>query len=206
MGFGDFPAFLARTTGRTLVSADRCYILYSLARQALTLGGEVWECGVYKGGTAAMLAEIMTRTTPAGQVQQQRLRLFDTFSGMPETDPEKDHHSRGDFGDVSIEDVQKAVGQADFITYHKGWIPETFKGLERSRITFAHIDVDIYKSVLDCCEFIFPRLKAGGFMVFDDYGFPTCAGARIAVDEYFLNMDVVPLVLPTGQALVFKSN
>jgi O-methyltransferase len=42
-------------------------------------------------------------------------------------------------------------------------------------------------------------------MVFDDYGFPTCPGARVAVDEYFRETAAYPLVLPTGQAVVFKS-
>jgi O-methyltransferase len=59
--------------------------------------------------------------------------------------------------------------------------------------------------VLDCCHFIYPRLLAGGFMVFDDYGFPSCFGARQAVDEFFAGRPEVPLVLPTGQAVVFKA-
>ncbi len=42
-------------------------------------------------------------------------------------------------------------------------------------------------------------------MVFDDYGFPTCPGARQAVDEFFEGTKSVPLVIPTGQAIVFKS-
>lgn len=153
-----------------------------------------------------MLAEIIAKIAPGGPVRQRRLRLFDTFAGMPETDPEKDQHRRGDFGDTSLDKVRSVVGDAEFITYHQGVIPDTFKGLESSRISLAHVDVDIYKSVMDCCEFIFPRLVSGGFIVFDDYGFPSCAGARRAVDEFFRDTDIVPLVLPTGQALAFKSN
>jgi O-methyltransferase len=41
-------------------------------------------------------------------------------------------------------------------------------------------------------------------IVFDDHGFPTCPGARAAVDEFFRSLACVPLCLPTGQALVFK--
>jgi O-methyltransferase len=93
----------------------------------------------------------------------------------------------------------------DFIHFHKGLIPETFLGLEESRIAMAHVDVDIYSAVRACCEFIFPRLRVGGFMVFDDYGFPTCPGARTAVDEFFVGRSATPLVLQTGQAVVFKS-
>jgi O-methyltransferase len=66
------------------------------------------------------------------------------------------------------------------------------------------VDVDILDSVKACCEFLYPRLQAGGFLVFDDYGFPSCPGARQAVDRYFRDKREVPLVLPTGQAVVFR--
>jgi O-methyltransferase len=42
-------------------------------------------------------------------------------------------------------------------------------------------------------------------MVFDDYGFKSCPGARAAVDEYFKERNAMPLVLNTGQAIVIKS-
>jgi O-methyltransferase len=202
VGFGEFSAFHRRAASNTLVSADRCYILYSLARQALGLRGDFWECGVYKGGTAAMLAEIIART-PSGP--RHRLHLFDTFTGMPDTDPNKDMHHCGDFGDTSLEEVRAVVGHEEVVSYHQGFIPDTFNGFELSQISLAHVDVDIYQSVLDCCCFIFPRLTPGGFMVFDDYGFPSCPGARAAVDEYFRETGAYPLVLPTGQAVIFKS-
>ncbi len=202
IGFGDFPAFHQRTIHHTLVSPDRCYVLYSLAQQALGLAGDFWECGVYKGGTAAMLAEIIASMAP---LENKHLHLFDTFSGMPDTDPDKDLHRLGDFADTSVEGVRSLVGHDEIVRYHQGFIPDTFKDLKYSKISFAHVDVDIYQSVLDCCKFIFPRLTFGGFMVFDDYGFPSCPGARAAVDEYFFETNTYPLVLPTGQAVIFKS-
>ena len=74
-----------------------------------------------------------------------------------------------------------------------------------SRVAFAHVDVDVYQSVWDCCEFIYPRLTTGGVMVFDDYGFPTCPGARKAVDEFFANKPETPIILQTGQAIAIRS-
>jgi O-methyltransferase len=202
LGLGEFPRFLRRTEGNTLVSADRCYILYSLARQALNIEGEFWECGVYKGGTAALLAQVLA-DLPA--TLRRNLRLFDTFQGMPEVDSARDLHSAGDFADTSVQAVKAVVDHDHQVFYHQGFIPETFAGLEPARIAFAHVDVDIYKSVQDCCKFIFPRLSRGGFIVFDDYGFRTCPGARAAVDEYFQGTGFIPLVLPTGQAVIFKN-
>ena len=46
----------------TLVSADKCYILASLVTQAIKLSGEVWECGVYRGGTAMLLGNRIAET------------------------------------------------------------------------------------------------------------------------------------------------
>lgn len=199
LGYGEFRGLHERASRTSLVGPDRCYVLYCLAKQAIRLPGEYWECGVYKGGTASMLAEILFRQN------RRPLRLFDTFSGMPATDPSYDLHSAGDFGDTSLEAVRLNVGHDEIVSYHQGLIPDTFNGLEDSAICFAHVDVDIHRSVLDCCAFIYPRLVRGGFMVFDDYGFDTCPGAKAAVDQFFQGTGIVPLVLATGQALVFKS-
>jgi len=181
----------------TLVSIDRCFVLATLVEQAAQLNGEIWECGVYKGGTAMLLVERLRNANRA-------LRLFDTFEGMPQTSPEKDIHKIGDFSDTSIDAVRSRVC-GDFIHFHQGIIPDTFAGLESSRISFAHVDLDIYTAIMASCEFIFPRLCVGGFMLFDDYGFASCPGARAAVDDFFANSNTKPLVVTTGQAIVFKS-
>ena len=146
-----------------------------------------------------MMAAILTESCPS-----KRLYLFDTFEGMPETDADKDWHKQGDFSDTSLETVSAYVGHADLCVVCKGSIPETFAGLESAQVAFAHIDVDIYKSIIDCLQFIWPRVTFGGFVVLDDYGFPSCRGARAAVDEFFSREACVPLCLPTGQAVVFK--
>jgi O-methyltransferase len=41
-------------------------------------------------------------------------------------------------------------------------------------------------------------------MLFDDYGFWSCPGARQAVDEFFADKPEAPFALPTGQALVAR--
>src|SRR4029077_4080531 len=117
---------------------------------------------------------------------------------MPETDPSRDIHSKGDFWDTS------ESGLDEIGIVRQGFIPDTFAGLESSSISFAHIDVDIYKSVMYCVSFIWPRLSFGGVIVCDDYGFDSCPGARGAIDEFFSSTKCIPLCLPTGQALMFK--
>jgi O-methyltransferase len=192
-------SYYSVAAARTLVSPDRCYVLCVLLKQALALDADIVECGVYKGGTAAMLAKIIVESG-----HPRRLFLFDTFSGMPKTDKDLDLHKEGDFADTSAEEVEKFVNAPGIAFLKKGFIPTTFSGLESNRFSFAHIDVDIYQSIVDSLVFIWPRLLSGGFIVFDDYGFPSCPGARRAVDDFFIGTATRPLCLPTGQAVVFK--
>ena len=200
-GYGEFAEYLKLAEPYTLVSPERLYVLCSLAKNAARMQGDFWECGVYKGGTARMLAAFLRRNAGPGV----RLHLFDTFAGMPPTDRGVDFHREGDFSDASLEAVRCAVGDDERVEFHPGWIPESFRNLPETPIAMAHVDVDIYRSVRDCCEFIYPRLQPGGVMVFDDYGFPTCPGARKAVDEFFAGKPEFPIVLGTGQALVIRS-
>ena len=186
----------------TVVSRDRCHILFDLARQALELGGAWIECGVYQGGTAMILATVLRESG-----LNIPLHLFDTFQGMPETDPKLDIHQKGDFSNTDIQSVKdrlRSVNDEQVIEFHPGLIPDTFPALALGRISLAHIDVDIFKSTFDCCEFIYPRLVPGGFLLFDDYGFPRCPGAKKAVDEYFSHTPETPTILSTRQALVTK--
>jgi O-methyltransferase len=195
-GFQRYYELAAR---HSLVSSDRCYVLDRLTRHAFHLPGHFWECGVYKGGTASLLVALLRE-----QASAKKLHLFDTFEGMPQTDAEKDLHEKGDFSDTSLAEVQAHVDGGEIATFHPGFIPDTFVGLESELIAFAHIDVDIYKSVIDCLDFIYPRLSPGGVIVVDDYGFPSCPGARRAVDDFFAVRPEVPLCLTTGQAIVFR--
>jgi O-methyltransferase len=199
LGYGEFGPLFSEIRQFTLVSSARAWIIYSLAKQSLSVSGNFYEAGVFRGGIALLLRKVLEKKSGDRQ-----LRLFDTFAGMPQTNAQKDIHQEGDFSDTSLEGVQSLVGTPAFVTYHPGFIPASFAGLEFDIIAFAHIDLDIYQSILDSCHFIYPRLSSGGVIVFDDYGSMSCPGAREAVDRFFADKPEVPLVLPTGQAIVFK--
>lgn len=183
----------------TLVSRDRCYVLWKTLQQAVQLEGEFIECGVFRGGTALLEAK-----TLQAHSQNRALHLFDSFSGMPTTIQGIDRFEPGDFSNTSAEVVRQLFAPYPSTTIHVGFIPETFAGLQIDRIAWSHIDVDLYQSVRDCINYIYPRLVPGGYMIFDDYGFPSCTSARRAVDEAFSSLPEMPLCLPTGQCLVIK--
>lgn len=154
----EFKRLYAEISRYTLVSPDRCQILFSCALQASAIDGDFIECGVYRGGTA-MLIQRALRSAQADS--DKRLLLFDTFEGMPENAAAGDSYRVGEMSDTSYEAVLKRVS-AERVLVFKGRIPDTFASLRDERFAFAHVDVDIYQSIKDCCEFIYPRLNPGG--------------------------------------------
>jgi O-methyltransferase len=184
----------------SLVSPDRMFMLLQWLDFALSAPGEVAEFGVWRGGTALLLHGHLSARAPG-----RTLHLFDSFAGLPEANPAKDnHHRKGDLVDTSEAAVRGLFAGATDVVIHPGRFEETVAAVQDQRFCFAHIDADLYSSVLFASDFIFPRLNPGGVIVYDDYGFRTCAGAKAAVDEYFAKVAARPVYLTTGQCVAIK--
>lgn len=202
------PAFVEsarEVKGNTGITVQSLYTLVHFLKQSLWLEGDVAECGVWRGGSSKLL-----RREILASESVKRLYLFDSFDGMAVVSAQKDRHNIADFKDTSLGHVQKVVCGSEgddpksIAVFRKGWIPQTFEGLEDRRFCFAHIDLDLYDSILDSLAFIYPRLSSRGIIIFDDYGFASCPGARKAIDEFFSDKPEKPFVLGTGQALITK--
>jgi hypothetical protein len=181
-----------------MVDVVRGYMLYQFLRDVCNLEGAVAEVGVWRGGTS----QLMTAVLPHKETY-----LFDTFAGLPEISPDfdRDYHSKGQFSDTSDEDVRRLFSKQEMVKVIKGVFPLSVKDNERypANFCFVHIDVDLYQSAKDCCEYFYQRLVPGGVMIFDDYGFGTCPGVRQAVDEFFKSR-YGHFYVPTGQYVVVK--
>ena len=150
-----FDQLFESIKGHTLVDKDRCFMIYQLMRHASCIPGDVAEVGVYKGGTAKLIAK---------SCGSHSVFLFDTFEGMLEADSKKDLHKAGDFADTSEEKVKQFLGDCPNAKTIKGFFPETGEDYENRKFCFVYIDVDIYKSIRDCCEFFYPRMNVGGII------------------------------------------
>ena len=192
-----FNNIWAQLDGITIVDKVRCFMIFQLAHQVSRITGDIVEVGVYKGGTAKLLGRIF-------ESSGKTIHLFDTFSGMPSTDPNKDLVKEGDFGDTSFEGVKQYLSDVKNILLYKGLFPNTAKSIESKIFCLVHVDVDIYRSVMDCCDFFYKRLARGGIIIFDDYGYITCPGAKKAIDEFFSGKPEYPCYLPTGQCFAIK--
>jgi heptosyltransferase-2 len=167
----------------SLLDERRLLALMLLSRIAAERSpGALIELGVYKGGGAAAVSWNLRR-----QGIQRVFHLCDTFRGLPKP-LDWEVHYEADFNDTDLETVSNRL--RGFIPefpyeFHQGLFSETLPALAAITFCFAHVDADLYSSVMEACEFLYPRMTRGGIIVFDDYGAPTCPGAKKAVDEFF---------------------
>ena len=150
-----FQEIYSKIKDYTVVKEDRCYIIHKFCLHCLHLEGDFAECGVYKGGTAFLIAHTLKNNF----IQDKQLHLFDTFAGMPDiANKDSSGHKKGDFGDVSLDTVKDYLRSFPFIVFHLGLIPETFEAVKDRKFAFVHIDVDIYQTTKDCCSFFYDRM------------------------------------------------
>jgi O-methyltransferase len=197
-----FQKVYSKAKQRTKVTEDRCYTIYRLCQHCLHFSGDFAECGVYKGGSAFLIAD----TLAGNSIQDRRVHLFDTFAGMPSiANQDPSGVKEGWFGDNSLDAVKNYLQAFPFVVFHQGVIPQTFGSVNDRKFSFVHIDVDLYQTTKDCCGFFYDRMSSGGIMIFDDYGFwPFRNSEKTAVDEFFKDKPEMPISLPTGQCIVIK--
>lgn len=174
--------------------------VYDLARQLERdrIGGAFVECGVWRGGCAAVMATVAQRAGGARGIW-----LFDSFEGMPEatamdTGEQARELARGRMGGrlvptgtvlASVDDVRSLFFEKlhlaeDAVFIVKGWFQDTLSQ-QKSRIgpiALLRIDADWYESTKVCLDTLYEQVVEGGYVIVDDYGwFPGC---RRAVDEF----------------------
>lgn len=176
--------------------------------------GDFVEVGVWRGGNAILAKLLLSELGSNKQVH-----LFDTFSGMTEPQPndlvqttglgahrkyarlQKETHNEWVY--ASLDQVRKNFIEAgtnlDGVNFVEGDVIETLeKSFEPERICVLRLDTDFYESTRKEMEILYPRLSDKGVLILDDYG--SWTGARQAVDEYFSDHNLKPLMHVTDTA------
>lgn len=192
----EFLRVFQKIKNKTLVTADRCFTLFQFVKQANLLEGDIAEIGVYKGGTAKLIALTAEK--------KKIIHLFDTFLGMPEADPKIDLIKKGEFSDTSLLEVKGFFKGCENVKFYPGLITDTSKQVEKKKFCLVNIDVDNYIAINDCLHFFYPRMVRGGMILIDDYGWKMCPGVKKAVSEFLVNKKENPIVISLYQCLIIK--
>lgn len=176
--------------GRSVVAELNRMNLFLLMRFYLPrlAPGNIIEFGTYRGGNALFMAAVVRALG-----RDTRIFALDTFAGMPDTDKAVDAHSRGDFGDVNLDELEAIRQRAglDNLQFVKGLFEDTAPALleQAGPIALAHIDCDIYSAVRFSYECVKPHMVPMGYLVFDDATTSSCIGATEVVEDILIRRD-----------------
>ena len=155
-----------------------------LAKSFSWVKGCVVECGVWRGGMIAAMAEILDKN--------RSYYLFDSFEGLPPakdidgvraTAWQNDTSSKIYFDNCKAEIgfAEKAMALSGAKKHHivKGWFADMLKDFKPdSPIAILRLDGDWYDSTMQCLEGLYKYVAKGGVIIIDDYyTWPGCSKA-----------------------------
>ncbi|MFL5762621.1 MAG: TylF/MycF/NovP-related O-methyltransferase [Bacteroidia bacterium] len=195
-----FAAIYEKCKSYSTCSVEPMYSLFRSVEYIVKnqIPGDLVECGVYKGGSAMMMALTLIHFKD----RSRKIYLYDTFEGMSEP-TEMDVDFQGNDAQkllrVSerekdliwcygpLDEVKKNMLSTGYdpaaVVFVKGKVEDTIPGTIPAGISILRLDTDWYESTHHELVHLFPLLSKRGVLIIDDYGH--WAGARKAVDEYF---------------------
>jgi O-methyltransferase len=156
--------------------------------RAKGIPGCVVECGVWRGGMSAGMAEILG--------PEREYYLFDSFEGLPPAQEidgdaaiawQKDKTGAKYYDNCKAEQkyAETAMQMSGAKKFHciKGWFNQTLATFKPdTKIALLRIDADWYDSVLCCLEQLHKYLAPGAIVILDDYS--TWVGCSKAVHKF----------------------
>ena len=166
------------------------YLSLVLANQ---IEGEVVELGTYTGMTAVLIQETLNEFD-----SQKGLSLFDSFEGIPKSTFSNEKHREGTFMTHPQGDIENIL----LNNFHsrnlrkpetiRGWFSaELFELRLPEKISFCHLDSDMYESTKVSLQAIYPRMQKGGVVIVDDYKHPSWKGVCAAVENFTQKEDLI---------------
>jgi len=185
----------------TMVSNKNLITLYRLVQRADKLGlpGDIVECGVWNGGSAAVMG--LARAQHTLSEKNRLVWLFDSFQGLPaptEKDGklERKHYFEGWCrGDVNrVKRIFAKLGvPSDLIKIVPGWFENTLRTAPVDRVAILHIDADWYESVKLVLDVFYDKVVPGGFVILNDYG--AWPGCNQALADFFTEHGINDIVM-----------
>lgn len=172
---------------------DELDVLLRELRGVIDLGvpGDVVELGCYRGDTSVRLARLLGRQAP-----DKKLYVYDSFEGLPAKSPLDESPAGMQFmaGELHAtkREVIRRLRASGFteVKVVKAWFSELSSADLPVQISFAFLDGDFYRSILDSLQLVWPLLAPGATVIVDDYRSEALPGAARAVDEWLAHHPV----------------
>lgn len=178
-----------------------------LAKSFSRINGSVVECGVWRGGMTAAMAEILGKN--------RTYYLFDSFEGLPPAKEIDGHRAQAWQNDTSSKIyfdnckaemgfAEQAMKLSDTKKYHliKGWFSDTLKDFKPdTQIAILRLDGDWYDSTMQCLEGLYKYVAKGGVIIIDDYY--TWVGCSKAVHDFLSRNQLSDVIRNTSGGVCY---
>jgi O-methyltransferase len=146
-----------------------------VATKCRDVAGCVVECGVWRGGMIAGIAEILG--------PDRHYHLFDSFAGLPpaqtidgpaalawQAATESEHYFDNCRAPAAAAEEAMRLATAPQFTLHAGWFEQTLPDfVPEQPIALLRLDADWYDATRLCLERLYPHMSPGGLILIDDY-------------------------------------
>lgn len=190
----------------TMISPDVYALNLSLCSEEAPETGCIVECGVWRGGMAAGICDVL---------RGRKVYLFDSFEGLPpatdidgqaalEWQSRKDEPTYFDNCRAEQHFALRAMSmsQGGSVDLRPGWFKDTVPGfVPEEPIAVLRLDGDWYDSTMVCLEALYPRVMDGGLIIIDDYY--AWDGCARAVHDYLSRYGIVDRIRQRGEWFCF---
>ncbi len=186
-----------RSEVKFAVFPNDAYMIYSVVKTQKEKNGSMAEVGVFQGGSAKLICEAKGA---------RNLYLFDTFEGLQNVSDIDTHFGKKfwyetQFNNTDEKTVKKFLDKYKNVEIIKGMFPDSTESMKELKFSFVHLDVDLYKSTIDCLRYFYPRLITGGIILIHDFH---SDGIKKAIKEFSKENKTQIIDLSGTQGLILK--
>jgi O-methyltransferase len=170
-----YKKIYSRYKQHTMVTEREYVDFMALVARFKNIPGAVIECGVWRGGSIAGMADLLGN--------ERSYYLFDSFEGLPpakeidgieaikyQEEANSPHYHDNCTAEESwaIKAMEKSAAEKYYLK--KGWFENTVPQFELNEsIAVLRLDGDWYESTMTCLTHLFPKVQPGGLIILDDY-------------------------------------
>jgi O-methyltransferase len=196
----------------TMIPSDNYVDNLKLCEKYKFLEGDIVECGTWKGGMIAGIAEVLGDTN-------RTYFLFDSFEGLPlakiidgesainwQNNKESEAYYDNCSADILYAKEAMRLSRVKNVQIIKGWFNQTLPGFNKNnRIAILRLDGDWYESIMECMEYLYPYVVKNGLVIIDDYYI--WDGTSRAIHNYLAKINSTSKIytLCTGIAYIIKN-
>jgi O-methyltransferase len=176
------------TNAETMIGLRRLDSLQNCVTDVIrrNVPGDLIECGAWRGGACIFMRAVLMAYGDTSR----NVWVADSFEGIPKPDPSIDPQDArlwagGELA-VSVEEAKEnfeRYGMLDEqVRFLKGFFIDTLPDAPIESLSVLRVDCDLYESVMQSLEYLYPKVSVGGYVIIDDYG--ALPPAKRAVEDY----------------------